>query len=97
MSEKKVQGMGLDGGEGELATAVIYPRAADGVSCWGASGWRGGARMASRGGARGGRAACTTRRGGGATREDKSAAVELIGVQTGAARSAERRGTLPRG
>ena len=56
-----------------------------------------GARMASRGGARGGRAACTTRRGGGAMREDKSAAVELIGVQTGAARSAERRGTLARG
>ena len=56
-----------------------------------------GAQMASRGSARGGRAACATRRGGGATREDKSAAVELIGVQTGAARSAERRGTLPRG
>ena len=42
MSEKKVQGMGLDGGEGELATAVIYPRAADGVSCWGAAGRCGG-------------------------------------------------------
>ena len=55
------------------------------------------ARMASRGGARGGRAACTTRRGGGATREDKSAAVELIGVQTGAVRSTERCGTLARG
>ena len=97
MSEKKVQGMGLEGGEGELATTVIYPREADGMSCWGALGRRGGARMASRGGARGGRAACTTRRGGGATREDKSAAVELIGVQTGAVRSTERCGTLARG
>ena len=29
-------------------------------------------------------------------REDKSAAVELIGVQIGAVRSAERRGTLAR-
>ena len=56
-----------------------------------------GARMASRGGARGGRAACAMRRGGGATREDKSAAVELIGVQIGVAISAERRGTLARG
>ena len=53
--------------------------------------------MASRGGARGGRAACATRRGGGAMREDKSAAVELIGVQIGAVRSAERRGMLARG
>ena len=42
MSEKKVQGMGLEGGEGELATVAIYPRAADGVSCWGASGRCGG-------------------------------------------------------
>ena len=31
MSEKKVQGMGLEGGEGELATAVIYPQAAVGM------------------------------------------------------------------
>ena len=97
MSEKKVQGMGLEGGEGELATVAIYPRAADGVSCWGASGWCGGSRMASRGGARGGRAACATCRGGGAMREDKSVAVELIGVQTGAVRSTERCGTLARG
>ena len=56
-----------------------------------------GARMASRGGARGGRAACAMCRGGGAMREDKSVAVELIGVQIGAVRSAERRGTLARG
>ena len=56
-----------------------------------------GAQIARRGGARGGRAACATRRGGGAMREDKSAAVELIGVQIGAVRSAERRGTLARG
>ena len=31
MSEKKVQGMGLEGGEGELATAAIYPRVAGGM------------------------------------------------------------------
>ena len=105
MNERGGQGMDLEGVEVKAATMLSSPRRRccllHGGQRVGAHGstWSGvaGARMASRGGARGGRAACAMCRGGGAMREDKSVAVELIGVQTGAARSAERRGTLARG